>query len=229
MPDDNQNHEADAREPDLTGDTPQPTVALEPDEILLASYELARVALLEITPESTVGDVVGHKVDGERLLSMHFATTMPGYPGWHWSVSMARVDDETAPTVLEIELLPGEGALVAPDWLPWSVRLAQFRDSQALLENEERIALEAAAAFGDEDDEDSDDEDDILDNDFSDFDDEIDGVDVDSIDDDVDIDDIELDDDDDDSDFEESGEFDETDGFGETDDFVDFEDTDGRP
>ena len=43
-----------------------------------------------------------------------------------WTVSIARVGDDE-PTVLEAELLPREGALLAPDWVPWAERLADYQ------------------------------------------------------------------------------------------------------
>ena len=57
---------------------------------------------------------------------MLFAATMAGYPGWHWTVSVAELPGEE-PTVLEAELLPGDGALLAPDWVPWSERLEDYK------------------------------------------------------------------------------------------------------
>lgn len=105
----------------------RPVVA---DEVLLASAALAQRALLEVTPPETVGSVVGHVVEGEHVLTLLFAADLAGYPGWHWSVTIARVDDADA-TVLETELMPGERALVAPEWVPWSERLAEYRAAQA--------------------------------------------------------------------------------------------------
>ncbi|MGR0319064.1 DUF3027 domain-containing protein [Agromyces sp. ZXT2-3] len=117
------------------------------DEVLLAAVDLARGALLEVTPAQTVGSVIGHVAEGEHVLSLHFAADLSGYPGWHWSVTLARVE-EAEPTVLETELLPGERALLAPEWVPWSERLADYRAAQA-------AAAEADAA--DEEDLDGDD------------------------------------------------------------------------
>lgn len=194
---------------------------------LLASTELARAALLEVTEAHTVGDVVGHEVDESGAVTLFFASRLPGYPNWRWAASLAKPSEDAPVTVLEVELLPGEGALLSPDWVPWSVRLAQYRESQAALEAEQRAAAEAAAELADdegidaediatdgelisadddefeddefESDEDEDeDEDDILVNDFSDFDDEIDGVDIDALDDTDDTDDAESDEDSDD-------------------------------
>ncbi|WBU37864.1 DUF3027 domain-containing protein [Homoserinibacter sp. YIM 151385] len=100
--------------------------------------DVARAALLEITPASTIGDFLGEEREDERVLTLRFASTMLGYPGWRWTVSVAELSGE-APTVLEAELVPGDGALLAPDWVPWSERLEEYR------------AAQAAAAEGDED------------------------------------------------------------------------------
>jgi hypothetical protein len=165
-----------------------------PDAELLAAVDLARAALLEITPADTVGEPAGSIVEGDRLLSLLFANTMPGYPGWFWTVTLARVDD-AAPTVLEAELMPGEGALLSPEWLPWSDRLAGIEADQEA----ERIAAES----DDEDDED-DDEDDEDEDPAEDADDVLDGVDFEAVpsDEDEDEDDDDDDDDDDDTSFD---------------------------
>jgi hypothetical protein len=128
---------------------------------------LAREALREITADPTVGELVGQSDEGEGVTTLSFATTMPGYPGWHWTVSVADLPGE-APSVLEVELMPGDGALLAPDWVPWSERLEEYRAAQAA------AAAEAAEA----DDEETDDEDDDEDGD-DDIDDELDEHDID--------------------------------------------------
>ena len=127
--------------------------ALVADEQLLASHDLARAALLDITPESTIGDAAGYTVEGEHVLSLRFENKMLGYPGWFWTVTIARVEG-SEPTVLETELMPGENALLAPDWVPWAERLADYQAAQT-------AAAEARLAAGvSEDDEDDDDDDD---------------------------------------------------------------------
>ncbi|UOE45860.1 DUF3027 domain-containing protein [Agromyces larvae] len=100
------------------------------DDVLLASAALAQRALLEVTPPETVGSVIGHVVEGEHVLTLLFAADLSGYPGWHWSVTLARVEG-AEPTVLETELMPGDRALLAPEWVPWSERLAEYRAAQA--------------------------------------------------------------------------------------------------
>jgi len=136
-------------------------VAFVADEVLLASAGLAQRALLEVTAPETVGSVVGHIAEGEQVLTLLFAADLAGYPGWHWSVTIARLDD-AEPTVLETELMPGERALLAPEWVPWSERLAEYRAAQVA------AAAEAAAAGDDELDDDADHDEASVDDEFDD-------------------------------------------------------------
>jgi hypothetical protein len=164
---------AEATEPEPTTEAPaRPAVA---DDVLLVSVDVARAALLEITPESTIGAPAGHIVEGEHLLSLLFECTMLGYPDWYWTVSLARVDDGSAPSVLEAELMPGDGALLAPDWVPWSERLAEYQASQeAARASEPNSESDDAAADDEDDDLDDVDSDEVDDGD-------IDGVDIDAL------------------------------------------------
>ncbi|KQQ94760.1 hypothetical protein ASF62_08505 [Leifsonia sp. Leaf325] len=178
------------------------------DDVLLAAEALARTALAEITPVETIGEPAGHIVEGEHALSLLFETRLTGYPGWHWTVTLGRVEG-AEPTVLEAELMPGENALLAPDWVPWSDRLADYRAAQ------EAVAAAAAEAAAE-----GDDVDDLDEEDDEDFDDDLD-VDVfgdgraesddDDESDDDESDDDESDDDDDDSDDDDSDDDDEDD------------------
>ncbi|MCT1396478.1 DUF3027 domain-containing protein [Microbacterium sp. p3-SID338] len=158
------------------------------DARLVEAHDLALSALREITPAATIGPAAGYIPEEDGSVSLRFENRLPGYPGWYWTVTVARVDGEE-PTVLEVELLPGDGALLAPEWVPWAERLAEYRAHQAEL-------AEAAAAGGDDeadtDDEDADGEldddgidDDELDEDGSDIlhAGDLDGVDIDELDD----------------------------------------------
>lgn len=159
------------------------------DARLQGAHDLALAALFEITPPSTVGPAAGYTVEEGGALSLRFANTMPGYPDWFWTVTLAVVED-AEPTVLEIELLPGDGALLAPEWVPWAVRLADYQAVQATLAAERGDEATDAADEADlSDDDDEDDEDDDED-DSSDFEDaspilhsgDVDGVDIDALD-----------------------------------------------
>ena len=173
------------------------------DERLIDAHDLALAALHEITPASTVGPPAGYLPEEDGSVSLRFENRLAGYPGWYWTVTVARVDDEE-PTVLEVELLPGDGALLAPEWVPWAERLAEYRAHQA--------ELAEAAASGDDaatEDETLDEDDDLDDED--DLDDgeadilhagDLDGVDIDELDDVSDVDDEDADEDDADEDAE---------------------------
>ncbi|MEZ7755821.1 DUF3027 domain-containing protein [Microbacterium paraoxydans] len=139
------------------------------DARLVEAHDLALSALREITPAATIGPAAGFIPEEDGSVSLRFDNRLPGYPGWYWTVTVARVDDEE-PTVLEVELLPGDGALLAPEWVPWAERLAEYRAHQAEL-------AEAAAAGGGDDEADTDDED--ADGDL-----DVDGIDDDELDED---------------------------------------------
>ncbi|GMA30372.1 DUF3027 domain-containing protein [Litorihabitans aurantiacus] len=93
------------------------------DAVLAAAVEQARAAAEETSGLGEVGEHLGYTDDGERLGSHRFATTAPGYRGWHWTVTVARVSRAKVATVCEVELLPGDEALLAPAWVPYSERL----------------------------------------------------------------------------------------------------------
>lgn len=155
------------------------------DQRLIDAHDLALSALREITPASTIGPPAGYLIEDDGSVSLRFENRLPGYPGWHWTVTLAVVDDAD-PTVLEMELLPGNGALLAPEWIPWAERLAEYRAHQVeLAEQAAALALDEVEVEEDEEDEEDDeeDEDDIVRvlhaGDF-------DGVDIDELDDSVD-------------------------------------------
>lgn len=202
----------DPGEPSAPTELPTPPTA---DPVLLAARDVARDALAEITDPKTIGADEGHEVHEDHVLSLFFECRLPGYPGWHWAATLSRIDAASEVNVLEVELLPGPGAVTAPDWVPWSERLAQYREAQSRQAADEASAAEAAAAELSEEDE-VDAEEDLLENDFSDFDDEIDGVDLDEDASDEDDESDDLDDgfedlDDDESDDDESDEDDSDD------------------
>jgi hypothetical protein len=106
-----------------------PVVTFELDAEAAAAVELARAAAVQTASdelaigESTeVGDYLGVRADAELTVVHGFQATLKGYQGWFWAVTVARVPG-FAPTVDEVVLLPGEDALLAPAWVPWSERL----------------------------------------------------------------------------------------------------------
>ncbi|HHW83032.1 MAG TPA: DUF3027 domain-containing protein, partial [Actinomycetales bacterium] len=83
------------------------------DIILEKAVDQAREAATELT-EHGVGDHLGFYLEGERVGTHRFAAQEPGYVGWHWAVTMARAPRARKATISEVELLPGQQALLAP-------------------------------------------------------------------------------------------------------------------
>ena len=132
----------------------------------MEELELALSALDEVAPKGAVGEVQEALAEGDHVVAIRHASRLPGYPDWSWTVLLSR-GIEGGPTVLEVALLPGEGSLLAPAWVPWSERLADYL-----------AAKEAAAEDGDDEELESDlesDLDDDFDDDFEDVDDDGDG------------------------------------------------------
>lgn len=99
------------------------------DAVLEAAVERARSGVLEIAPEAQVGRHVSATIEGERLVTHRFEAFVPGYGGWQWYASVARIARSKDVTVCEVGLLPSATALLAPEWLPWSERVRP-EDSQ---------------------------------------------------------------------------------------------------
>ena len=87
---------------------------------------LALAALAEVTDPDDVGELLAVEEVEPGVVDVRFGCTLASYAGWHWTVSTADLPDQE-PTVLEVELLPGDGALLAPPWVPWTERLAEWR------------------------------------------------------------------------------------------------------
>jgi hypothetical protein len=126
---------------------------------------LALQALAEVTDPTSVGELIEVVEPEPGVRDLVFACRLPGYVAWRWTVSTGQVGD-APPTVLEVELLPGEGSLVAPPWVPWAERLAEYRRTHP---DEAEVG---ADDIEDEDDEDDDEDLDEVDADAL----EIDGV-----------------------------------------------------
>lgn len=96
---------------------------IRPDATLEDAVDLAREAAEEVARPGTVGAHLGAHPDDDRLLTHYFATLEPGYAGWRWAVTIARTSRSRKVTVSEVDLVPGEGSLLAPAWVPWEERL----------------------------------------------------------------------------------------------------------
>ncbi len=99
------------------------SVRLKPDSAAVAAADLARAALVEEVDAADVGEHLGHVVEGERLVTHLFACCRPGYVGWRWSVTVARASRQKNVTIDEVVLIPGDEAIVAPEWVPYRERI----------------------------------------------------------------------------------------------------------
>jgi len=93
------------------------------DQVCADAVEAAREALLVTASGDLIGDHVGVEADDERVVTHLFVCLDPAYRGWNWAVTVTRASRGRIVTVDEIVLLPGSGALLAPQWVPWSERL----------------------------------------------------------------------------------------------------------
>lgn len=105
------------------------------DTVLAGAVDAARRAILDVAPQEQLGEYVGCSAEGERLVLHRFQADVPGYAGWHWFATLARVPRGKDSTVCEVGLLPSEGSLIAPEWVPWAERVRP----------EDIAAVEAAA------------------------------------------------------------------------------------
>jgi hypothetical protein len=129
-------------------------VAIKADAILIAALDQAREAAQGVAEPGAVGEHLGAVMDDERVATHYFACTAPGYPGWRWAITVARVPRGKKATVCETNLVPGEGALLSPEWLPYDQRLAPgdlgAGDVLPYIEEDQRLEL-SLEATGDED------------------------------------------------------------------------------
>jgi hypothetical protein len=88
------------------------------------SAQFARIAAVENAgDEKLVGILVEKESESPNLSTYLFEAFLPGYVGWRWAVIVAQLDGDSAPTLCDVVLLPGAGALLALDWIPYSERI----------------------------------------------------------------------------------------------------------
>ena len=97
--------------------------AVKKDAVLEDAVDVARAGAEAVAYPRPVGEHVGFEMVSERLATHYFASTDAGYVGWCWAVSVARVPRGRVATVCEVDMTPREGALLAPEWVPWEERL----------------------------------------------------------------------------------------------------------
>ena len=95
----------------------------KPDAVLADAVEFARNGISEVAEPGQLGAHVGAYPDAERVVTHRFEAHLPGYGGWHWFATLARVPRGKEPTISEVGLLPSETSLLSPPWVPWAERV----------------------------------------------------------------------------------------------------------
>ena len=115
------------------------------DEILAAAKDVALQGVQEIAPAHAIGLVHHVRAEEERLSTHLFECTLPGYRGWFWFATLSRAPRSRVATICEVGLLPGDDALIAPDWVPWAdrVRPEDLQENAAQENAESAEATEA--------------------------------------------------------------------------------------
>jgi hypothetical protein len=94
-----------------------------PDAVCSDAVDVARAVVVEEASEAFVGSHQGVEADADRVVTHYFECLDPGYVGWRWAATVTRAPRSKTVTVDEVVLLPGEGALTPPAWVPWQERL----------------------------------------------------------------------------------------------------------
>lgn len=117
------------------------------DEILAAAKDVALQGVQEIAPAHAIGLVHHVRAEEERLSTHLFECTLPGYRGWFWFATLSRAPRSRVATICEVGLLPGDDALIAPDWVPWADRVRpEDLEENTAQENVEQENVEFDAA-----------------------------------------------------------------------------------
>jgi hypothetical protein len=106
----------------------------------------AEVAAKSAAAKTELGAFIEVIEEGEGVSTFLWEAKQPGYLGWRWSVTVAQVDFDSEPTLSEIVLVPGPESLVAPNWIPWADRLADYQALQEELEKQNALEAESAVA-----------------------------------------------------------------------------------
>ena len=124
---------------------PGPAYAQRLDAVCAAAVDLARAAAEESPAPATSASTSASRPTASGVVTHYFACLEPGLPrlalGGHRRARAAR---SKTVTVDEAVLLPGDDALLPPEWVPWSERLLPgdlgVGDLLPTREDDERLA-----------------------------------------------------------------------------------------
>jgi hypothetical protein len=131
-------------------------IELEPNKSdIFGALTLAKQAAIEDAGKAEyVGEFYSIDSDEERVATYLFHAKLPGYSGWMWAVTVAKVDDQSDATICDVVLLPGGKALLAPNWVPYSQRIQPgdlgVGDVVPTSPDDERLTQSYAALPGEE-------------------------------------------------------------------------------
>ncbi|MFF2246454.1 DUF3027 domain-containing protein [Arthrobacter sp. NPDC058130] len=124
----------------------------KPDAFLAAAVDVARTAVESIAPAEQIGEHIGARSEGDRLVTHLFESKLPGYLGWQWYAVLTRNSRSKVVTVNELGLLPSDDSILAPAWVPWAERVRP-EDAQADEPADEAAGTETPSQAPDTDDE----------------------------------------------------------------------------
>jgi hypothetical protein len=130
----------------------------KPDAFLAAAVDVARTAVEGIAPAEQIGEHIGARSEGDRLVTHLFESRLPGYLGWQWYAVLTRNSRSKVVTVDELGLLPSEDSILAPAWVPWAERVRP-EDAQADEDADEASGSETPSQASATDQQDSDQQD----------------------------------------------------------------------
>jgi len=123
---------------------------------IFGALDLAKKAAIEDAGKSEyVGEFYSVDSDEDRVATYLFEAKLPGYHGWRWGVTVAKIDNASKPTICDVVLLPGTQALLAPNWVPYSQRIQPgdlgVGDVVPTAPDDERLTPAYAALPGEDD------------------------------------------------------------------------------
>ena len=124
---------------------------IKPAKPVKSQFDLkgfAEIAAKSAADGALIGAFIEVVDEGDGVSTFLFEANKLGYLGWRWSVTIFQADPATEPSLSEVVLIPGTDSLSAPNWIPWSERLADYQALQAELEKQ--AALDAENAIEDE-------------------------------------------------------------------------------
>ena len=115
-------------------------------------------AIADSGDASRVGTLLDVEIIDEKsaegIATYLFESSLPGYRGWRWAVTVSKVGEDL-PTVCDVVLLPGPESLLAPKWIPYGERLQKgdvgVGDIVPTEIDDSRLTPGYAALLGDED------------------------------------------------------------------------------